>query len=136
MLELKSDKVSVKASQEAVFHFLCDLNNLKHLMPDSVSDWQSEVGHCTFKISGMYTIGLQMAHSEPNSKVKLNHFGKVPFNYTLDISIAASGEANSECVLVFNGEVNPFMQMMVEKPLGNFFNYLAHKLHKHFEYQS
>lgn len=133
MLELKSDRVSVNATQEVVFKFLCDLNNYKFLMPDSVSDWQSEVGHCTFKISGMYTIGLQMAHSEPNNKIKLNHFGKVPFNYTLDISIEASSDGKSECMMMFNGEVNPFMQMMVEKPLSNFFNYLAHKLHKHFE---
>ena len=32
----------------------------------------------------------------------------------------------------FDGEVNAFLKMMVEKPLLNLFNYMANKLSKQF----
>ena len=38
----------------------------------------------------------------------------------------------TEGYIEFDGEVNAFLKMMVEKPLLNLFNYMSHKLTKQF----
>jgi hypothetical protein len=56
-----------------------------------------------------------------------------PFPFHLDININEIDAQHCEGYLYFNGEVNAFLKMMVEKPLSNLFDYMAHKLQKQFE---
>jgi hypothetical protein len=48
----------------------------------------------------------------------------------MEIKVNEISENKSEAYLVFNGDVNSFLKMMVEKPLTNFFNALSAKLEK------
>ena len=41
-------------------------------------------------------------------------------------------EEKTEGYIEFDGEVNAFLKMMVEKPLLNLFNYMANKLSQQF----
>jgi len=41
-------------------------------------------------------------------------------------------ESETEGYIHFDGEVNMFLKMMVEKPLTNLFNYMTNKLKEHF----
>jgi hypothetical protein len=41
-----------------------------------------------------------------------------------------------EGYIAFDGEVNMFLKMMVEKPLTNLFNYMSDKLKVHFDQQA
>ena len=54
--------------------------------------------------------------------------GKVPFSFKMDILINDSGNDKSDVYIEFEGDINPFMKMMVEKPLTNFFNMLVDRL--------
>jgi hypothetical protein len=54
-----------------------------------------------------------------------------PFPFTLTSIINPDG-AQSQVKLAFDGEVNPFLKMMIEKPLSNFFNLLLEGLEKKF----
>jgi hypothetical protein len=54
-----------------------------------------------------------------------------PFSFTLSSIIAPEGD-QSQVKLVFDGDVNPFLKMMIEKPLSNFFNLLLDGLEKKF----
>lgn len=119
------------ASPEKVYTFLSDLNNLASLMPDRVKNWQSDTDSCTFTIQGMAEIGMKMKEKQPNNKLILESFGKSPFAFNLDILIRET-TAGSEACIVFNGEVNMFLKMVVEQPLSNFFGMLLEKLPEQF----
>lgn len=124
---IESKKVNVKNSQAEVFAYLGDLNNFKELLPqDKISEWQSATDFCSFKVQGMATIDMHLKSSESN----VHHIvsgERAPFSFKLDIYVNEDG---SNCIAynVFNGEINPFLKMMVEKPLTNLFNYIADRL--------
>jgi len=134
---ITSKKEIVNASSKEVFEFLCDFNNIKELLPqDKISDWNSTVDACSFKIQGAAVIPLNKKSVEPNSKINIVSGEKAPFPFTLVVHINEldGGDGNScEGYLQFEGEINAFLKMMVVKPLTNLFDYMAHKLQKKFE---
>jgi carbon monoxide dehydrogenase subunit G len=130
-MKLETNWESVQASQTDVFAFLSDMNNLQKLMPEQVGNWTSDTDTCQFTIKGMADLGMKITGRTPESLIAIASHGKSPFPFTLDIHIKAAGDV-SEAQLSFNGEVNPFLKMMVEKPLGNFFNMLLDGLSKQF----
>ncbi len=127
MTRIETEHKTSVSSQEQLFTFLTDLNNFEKLMPEGkIEKWSSDTDQCEFTIKGMARIGLKKESTTPNNLIKISSFGKVPFSFTLDIHIDESAEG-SEARMVFEGDINPFMKMMVEKPLRNFFNLLVTK---------
>jgi len=119
----------VNANAETIYNYLFDINNFQELFPeDKIENWSSTDEHCTFRIKGMTDIGLKRVAATPNSLIYLDSYGKVPFKFTLNIFLTEKDNNQTEAHLEFDGEINPFMKMMVEKPLTNFFNMLADKL--------
>ncbi len=119
----------VNANAETVYNFLFDMNNFEGLFPaDKIENWDSTEEYCTFRIKGMTDIGLKRVAATPNSLIYLDSYGKVPFKFTLNIFLGEKENNTTEAKLKFDGEINPFMKMMVEKPLTNFFNMLSDKL--------
>ena len=106
-----------------------DMNNFKQLFPlDKISDWQSTHELCSMKVKNMGVLGLKRVASTPNSLVYLDSHGKVPFKFTLNIFITENDINQAVVRIVFDGAVNPFMKMMVEKPLNEFFQSMVKKL--------
>jgi carbon monoxide dehydrogenase subunit G len=124
---IESDKVDVAKSAEQVFNFLSDFNNFEKLMPSQVTNWQSTKDDCSFTLNGMTTLGMKITERTPNSKILISSNGKVPFDFTMDVTITENGAA-SVGQIVFEADLNPMMKMMVVGPMGKFFNYLAKKL--------
>jgi len=131
MLKLDTGFKPVNAAPGKVFAFLSDMNNMEKLMPEQVINWQSTIDNCRFTIKGMADIGMEITGRTPDTTLNLLSYGKVPFKFTLLITIRQV-DAASEARLDFEGDVNPFLKMMVEKPLGNFFNMLVDNLNKQF----
>ena len=50
--------------------------------------------------------------------------------FTLAVNIAAVSDSHSEADLLFEGDFNPMMAMMIKKPLQNFINTLSENLGK------
>ena len=71
---------------------------------------------------------MKIIEKTPHSNIKISSNGKVPFEFTLTISLQEISETKCSGQMMFESEMNPMMKMMVEKPLGNFFNMLTHKL--------
>ncbi len=132
-MNFETDQVLVKASHTELFDFLSDLNNFQELMPSSASHWQSTSDTCSFKLSGMASLGLTYTQKLPSSRIDMKSHGEVMFPYTLSIFLEPAGDKETKARLSFNGDVNPFMKMMVEGPTKNFFNYLIHKVQKKYE---
>lgn len=129
MTRIETEIVPVAQSQEAVFRFLSDFNNLEKLMPSQVTNWTSTTDTCMFTLGGMATVGMRLASSTPNSKIHIvSEGGKIPFSFTLDAHITEVSAASCTGQLIFEADINMFLKPMVEPPLRNFFNMLAGKL--------
>lgn len=128
MAKISGKKVIVNAQAKEVFTFLANLNNLEKLMPEGkIENWNSTEETCSFGIKGLAKIGMKVDSLNEPSNVHIVSHGSNPFDFTLDVHINESGD-QTEAQLVFDGNMNPFMKMMAEKPLTNFFNMLADKL--------
>lgn len=128
MTTIETKHETTKTSAEKLFSYLSDMNNYEQLMPEGkIEKWQSEQDHCEFTIKGMARIGMQVEETEGPRLVKIKSFGKVPFPFDLNIHLNPIDDQSAELFMVFNGEINAFMRMMVEKPLTNFFNMLVDK---------
>lgn len=128
MATIESKKVTLNTSQEEVFTYVKDLNNLIDLLPqDKVSDWKGGEDACSFKVSGGYKIGLAHKTLSPHSQIVLSSTEGSAMKFDLDIRFDNDGD-QTRAGLTAELDVNPFMKMMVEKPLKNLFDYIASKL--------
>jgi carbon monoxide dehydrogenase subunit G len=130
-MKLETPIKTISASSEVVFAYLSDLNNLESMMPEQVINWKSDKDSCSFTIKGMSDMQLVIKDRIPNTQVVMASASNKPFSFTLSSIIAPEGD-QSQVKLVFDGDVNPFLKMMIEKPLSNFFNLLLDGLEKKF----
>lgn len=131
-MTIDSNKVIVGASTEQVLDFLADANNLIHLLPqDKISDFTSSTEQCSFKVQGGVIISLIEDGREGNDRLFLKSGASSPFPFRLTVFVTPK-DAGCEGYLHFDGEVNMFLKMMVEKPLTNLFNYMSDKLRERF----
>tara|TARA_R110002072_G_scaffold271987_1_gene432056 strand:- start:37082 stop:37480 length:399 start_codon:yes stop_codon:yes gene_type:complete len=131
-MTIDSDKVNVTTTPEIIINFLKDANNLIHLLPqDNISDFKSSEQECSFKVQGGITISLIEDGTEGVEKLFLKSGEKSPFPFRLTIHMNQKGEL-TEGYIHFDGEVNMFLKMMVEKPLTNLFNYMSNKLMEYY----
>jgi len=128
LTKIESEKVEIANSAQNIFNYLTDFNNFQKLMPPQVTNWQSTAEECSFTINGMATIGMKIIEKNPHSLITISSHGKVPFEFKLFIHITEKDAANCVGQINFESDLNPMLKMMVEKPLGNFFNLLAQKM--------
>ena len=76
----------------------------------------------------MADLALKISERDEPNRLRIMSDGGKPFPFYFDVNIADLGNNESEVFIDFDGEINPFMKMMVEKPLTNFFNMLVDRL--------
>lgn len=127
MSTIETDKVEVNSSVEDTFRFLSEIKNLEQLMPDQVVNWESTGDECSFTIKGMGNIGMRIVERIPISEVKIvSTKGVLKFDLNCLIEKVNDDKCNTQ--LILEADLNPMMKMMMEKPIGNFFNLLVTKL--------
>jgi|688.fasta_scaffold13308_5 carbon monoxide dehydrogenase subunit G len=115
-----------------VKEFLSIPKNLVYLLPkDKVSDFQSNEAQCSFKAQGGINIHLDFVGSE-NHSIHYRSGNGSPFVFTLTIKLEAM-ETHCSGHIVFDGEINGFLKMMVEKPLKGLFEEMGENLSAHFQ---
>jgi len=124
-MKLESPKVTLDKSPEETFIFLSDVKNFKNLMPENISKFEVlGKDKFLFALKGMPEIVLKKKEMTPNSKIVLGAAGgKIDFSLTGNITEV---EANkSEVQLIFEGEFNAMMAMMIKGPINKFIETLA-----------
>jgi carbon monoxide dehydrogenase subunit G len=124
-MNLESQKVIINTSAQDTFNFLKDVKNFKSLMPDNISKFEVlENDKFLFALKGMPEIVLKLKEiKEPNLIVLGAAGGKLDF--TLTGYITEIGTNQSDVKLVFSGEFNAMMAMMIKKPISSFIETLA-----------
>ena len=129
-MNLESPKVTVQNNATYLFNALCDVNNFEKLMPESIAKFEvTDADSFIFGLKGMPEIKLRMKDKTPNSKIVLGAASdKLPF--TLTANIEEISEASAAIQLVFEGEFNAMMAMMIKGPISKFIETLADNMHK------
>ncbi len=128
MTTIESKHVEIGKGAQDLYTFLQDMNNFQQLLPkERISEWKSDGTSCSFKVQGAATIGLQLDGGTAPSHVRLKATDRSPFPFTLDVHLNENN-GTTEAWQVFNGEINPFIRMMVEKPLKNLFDHIADRM--------
>jgi hypothetical protein len=129
-MNLESPKVTVEKSSEYLFNALSDVKNFEKLMPENIAKFEV-LGDDIFNfgLKGMPEIKLRLKEGVPHSKVNLAAASdKLPF--TLTANLDAIAENTTSVQLVFDGEFNPMMAMMIKGPITKFIETLAENMGK------
>jgi ribosome-associated toxin RatA of RatAB toxin-antitoxin module len=129
-MNLESQKVTVEQSAEYLFNALNDVKNFEKLMPDNIAKFEVlDENAFIFGLKGMPEIKLKMKDKIPHSKVILGAASdKLPFTLTAELN--AVSDNSTDVQLLFEGEFNAMMAMMIKGPIGKFIETLANNMHK------
>jgi hypothetical protein len=98
------------------------------LMPENISKFEVIRDDAfVFALKGMPEIALEVKDVQSPNKVILGAISdKIPFNLTADITPIS--DSSSEVQLIFDGEFNTMMAMMVKGPVTKFLHTLSDRL--------
>lgn len=127
-MNLEGRKIIVNKSREDLVEMLKKPEDYKHLMPDSLQNFEAREDGFKFGLKGMPEIALKIENVSDNQVVLKSASSSL--NFALKGNLNDAGDNKTEVQLLFEGEFNPFIKMMVEKPLQNFINSLTDNLEK------
>jgi len=129
-MNLESPKVTVEKSASYLFEALSEVPNFEKLMPESIAKFEvTDADSFIFGLKGMPEIKLRMKEKTANSKIVLGAASdKLPF--TLTATIDRVSDSSSEVQLLFEGEFNAMMAMMIKGPISKFIETLSENMHQ------
>lgn len=110
----------INKSDQLIYNFLTDFNNIKSVIPeDKVKDFEATEDTCRFSIDGVGQAGLKIIEKEPYKLIKITSDGKTPFSFFFWIQMKPiEGEEKTTAIrLTIDANLNPMMKMMVGKHL-------------------
>ena len=127
-MNLEGRKVIVNKSINELMEMLKNPDDYKNLMPDSLQSFESREDGFKFSLKGMPEIALKIAGVSDNQIILQSASSSLDFS--LKGAMNPVSENQTEVQLLFDGKFNPFIKMMVEKPLQNFINSLSDNIEK------
>lgn len=127
-MNLEGRKIIVNKSVPQLVEMLKKPEDYKDLMPSSLNKFESWEDGFKFGLSGMPEIALKIAEVSDDQVVLKSASSSLDFSLTGTMK-PVNGE-QTEVQLLFDGKFNPFIKMMVEKPLQNFINSLTDNIEK------
>ncbi|WP_416440624.1 SRPBCC family protein [Leeuwenhoekiella sp. A16] len=127
-MNLESPVTVVEKTPEEIYNFLIKVENYERLMPDNIQKFEilSDT-RFLFALKGMPEIVLELKDKVPFNKVVLGAASdKLPFTLISEIKELTAG--SSEVQLLFEGEFNPMISMMIKSPIKKFIETLATNL--------
>ena len=129
-----SEPREIKYSQELVFAKLSNLKNLEQLVSAEkieelnkkgvdtkgmkIEDFVATEDRCSFKISPVGNVGIEIIEREPFKTIKIQGEKSVPFPVILWVQLAKIEEDSCKIRLTLHAELNPMIKMMVGGYLG------------------
>lgn len=124
-MNIESKTVVVQKDAAAMCSFLSDVKNYEQLMPENCTKFEViRENAFVFALKGMPEIALEIKEVNAPQQVVLGALSdKLPF--TLTGQIEAVDSDSSQVQLLFEGEFNAMMGMMIKGPITKFLEALA-----------
>ena len=129
-MNLQSHKVTVDKPAQYLFDSLSDVRNFEKLMPESIAKFEvTGEDSFIFGLKGMPEIKLKTKEKTPPTQIVLGAASdKLPF--TLTANLSEIEENKTEVQLLFDGEFNAMMAMMIKGPITKFMENLTSNMSK------
>ncbi|PVW16957.1 SRPBCC family protein [Marixanthomonas spongiae] len=129
-MNLTSKKVTLNKSGEELCLFLSDVKNFEQLMPENINKFEMiRENAFVFALKGMPEIALEVKKSNPPNEVVLGAISdKLPF--TLTANVEPVDDNTSKAELLFEGDFNSMMAMMIKSPISKFLDTLTTNMEK------
>ena len=125
-MNLEGRKIIVNKSSSELAGMLKNPQDYKDLMPEGLQSFEAREDGFKFGLKGMPEIALKI--DSVSDKEVILKSASSSLDFALTGSMNALNENQTEVQLLFDGKFNPFIKMMVEKPLQNFINSLTDKI--------
>ena len=125
-MQLESKKSIIQKSQKEFFEFLSNLKNFEQLMPENTDKFEVDGDSFIFSLKGMPEIRLVIKEKQEFDKIILGAASS-KLSFSLLALIKAVSENSCEVQLLFEGDFNPMMAMMIKSPLQKFIDTLSEK---------
>lgn len=127
-MTIEGNKIVVNKTAKDLFDFLADFKNFEQLMPEEVQKFEADETSFVFGIKGMPDVRLiKKSEVDPTQIILEGASSKLPVELKADIT--ENGDS-SEVKLTFDGDFNPMIKMMVQKPLKKFIETLTSNIEK------
>ena len=125
-MKLESKKSVIHKSQKEFFDFLTNLKNFEQLMPENTDKFEVDGDSFIFSLKGMPEIRLVIKEKQEFDKIILGAASS-KLSFSLLALIKEVSENSCEVKLLFEGDFNPMMAMMIKSPLQKFIDTLSEK---------
>jgi hypothetical protein len=125
-MNLEGRKIIVNKSSKELSELLRKPENYKEFMPDGLNKFESREDGFKFGLQGMPEIALKIDEVTEDKAILKSASSSLDF--ALTAVMKPLNENQTEVQMLFEGKFNPFIKMMVEKPLQNFINTLSDKM--------
>ncbi|MGK6342582.1 SRPBCC family protein [Chryseobacterium sp. DT-3] len=125
-MNLEGRKIIVNKSSKELSEILKSPENYKDFMPDGLQKFETKDNGFKFGLQGMPEIALKI--DEVNEQKAVLKSASSSLDFTLTAALNPINDDQTEVQMLFEGKFNPFIKMMVEKPLQNFINTLTDKI--------
>lgn len=125
-MNLEGRKILVNKPVGELTQMLKNSQDYEHLMPEGLQKFEAREDGFKFALKGMPEIALKIDEVSDQQVVLKSASSSLEFE--LKGLMNAVNENQTEVQLVFDGKFNPFIKMMVEKPLKNFIDSLTDKI--------
>ncbi len=127
-MNLEGRKIILNKPVAEIVELLKNPTNYEQLMPDGLQKFEAISDGFKFALKGMPEIALKLGEITENKAVLRSASSSLDFELATHLN--ALSEAQTEAQMFFEGKFNPFIKMMVEKPLQNFMAALTDKIEK------
>ncbi len=125
-MNLEGRKIVLNKPVSEIVDLLKDPKNYEQLMPEGLQKFESISDGFKFSLKGMPEIALKLGEISDTKAVLRSASSSLDFELATHLN--AVSENQTEAQMFFEGKFNPFIKMMVEKPLQNFMNALTDKI--------
>lgn len=127
-MNLEGRKIIVNKSSSELQEMLKNPAEYEHLMPEGLQKFEAREDGFKFSLKGMPEIALKLDQVTDEQVVLKSASSSLDF--ALKGNMKPLSDQQTEVQLLFDGNFNPFIKMMVEKPLKNFIDALTDKIEK------
>jgi carbon monoxide dehydrogenase subunit G len=114
-----------------IFDFVTDIRNLMQFVPDgTIDDLQIDSDSCSFHISPLGKVYLNLSEKEPYNKVVYNGNVLQSNDFSLVLNIKENNAGKAEVNLKLAAHLNPLLKMMATKPIDSLLEKLVDEMEK------
>ena len=127
-MHIESKKQSIARPTGEIYAFIKDFRNFGQLMPSQVMNYQAGYEQCSFEISSMGQVTLEMKERIEGQMIRAASAAGTAINFELIVNLVPESTGSSIAQAELKAELSPMLAMLAKNPLNNFINMLMDKL--------